>query len=71
MAHSRSNRRLALQEGPADGQHERFEAERELFAAIETYKLRDRRPFPTWDEVVELARALGRRRLLREGGRSR
>jgi len=34
-------------------------AEREFFKAIEDYKKRSGRQFPTWSEILEVARSLG------------
>jgi hypothetical protein len=37
--------------------------EREFLVAIEKYKRRHRRPFPTWREVLHVAHCLGYRRV--------
>jgi hypothetical protein len=37
--------------------------EREFLVAIESYKRRNRRPFPTWREVLHVAHCLGYRKV--------
>jgi hypothetical protein len=37
--------------------------EREFLMAIESYKRRNRRPFPTWREVLHVAHSLGYRKV--------
>jgi len=37
--------------------------EREFLVAVEGYKRRHRRPFPTWREVLHVAHCLGYRRV--------
>ena len=40
--------------------------EREFFMAMESYKRRGRRPFPTWREVLHVIQCLGYRRVAEE-----
>lgn len=39
------------------------EDEVEFFKAVEKYKRENRRPFPTWREVLQVIRALGYRKV--------
>lgn len=41
--------------------------ETEFMKAIEQYKRENRRPFPTWSEVLEIVRALGYRKVAEAG----
>lgn len=38
--------------------------EREFLTAIDRYKRENRRPFPTWKEVLDLIKTLGYRKVL-------
>jgi len=44
---------------PTTCEKEYSDEEREFMIAIEEYKRRFNRPFPTWTEVLEVIRALG------------
>ena len=43
--------------------------EREFLMAMERYKRRQGRPFPTWREVLHVAHRLGYRRVAAPGGK--
>lgn len=47
---------------PATGPSDASEAEREFFEAIREYKRSSGRMFPTWSEILEIARGLGYRK---------
>ena len=53
----RSDERKSAEEGQMSG--EQFE----FLMAIEEYKRKNARPFPTWTEVLEVIKALGYRRV--------
>ena len=56
----RSKRKL--DSDPANMQAQLSAAEQELMQAMEAYKQRSGRMFPTWTEVLEVLRSLGYRR---------
>jgi hypothetical protein len=58
--HHHSQRQL--NSDPADQQAQCSAAELEFMAAMEAYKQRSGRLFPTWSEVLEVLRSLGYRR---------
>jgi len=53
----RTDERKSAEEGQMSG--EQFE----LLMAIDEYKRKNARPFPTWTEVLEVMKALGYRRV--------
>jgi hypothetical protein len=54
--------RRPLDSGPDDQPARLSVAEREFMEAMEAYKQRSGRLFPTWSEVFEVLRSLGYRR---------
>lgn len=48
---------------PTTCEKEYSEEEMEFLTAIDAYKRANRRPFPTWSEVLEVIRALGYRKV--------
>ncbi|MCE2805153.1 MAG: hypothetical protein LW700_08055 [Gemmataceae bacterium] len=48
---------------PTTCEKEYSEEEIEFLTAIDAYKRANRRPFPTWSEVLEVIRALGYRKV--------
>lgn len=48
---------------PTTCEKEYSEEEMEFLTAIDAYKRANRRPFPTWSEVLEVFRALGYRKV--------
>lgn len=41
--------------------------ETEFLVAVDLYKRRERRPFPTWREVLAIVRSLGYRKVMERG----
>ena len=52
---------------PTTCERDYSEDETEFMKAIEQYKRENRRPFPTWSEVLEILRALGYRKVADPG----
>jgi hypothetical protein len=48
---------------PTTCERDYTEEELEFMKAMERYKRENRRPFPTWSEVLEVLRSLGYRRV--------
>jgi hypothetical protein len=48
---------------PPIDEHSSADDQAELVTAMDHYKLDNRRPFPTWSEVLEVLQALGYRRV--------
>ncbi len=62
-AHQRAALEKRRMVDPTTCEKEYSEEEIEFLTAIDSYKRANRRPFPTWSEVLEVIRALGYRKV--------
>jgi hypothetical protein len=65
VAKERRNQKSAVPPPPVPGELSRDEIE--FVKAMDQYKRDNRRPFPTWSEVLEVLRALGYRKVQSPG----
>ena len=68
VSHERRGRPTGFPEGmrsPITAEVDYTDEEREFMVAIENYKRERKRPFPTWREVLAVAKSLGYRLVAR------